>query len=145
MRKESCHRGSRQQVRFDMMTSSNGNIFRVTGPFAGNSPVTDEFPSQRTVTRSFDVFFDLRQNIRLCKQSRRRWFDTQSRSLWRHCNGWLRFCRIGSKNTWGNTSCTVVENVLVWHSKLNRTVLHGKCRVVNGLAKIAVFDDSLEH
>ena len=27
---------------------------------AGNSPVTGEFPSQRPVTRSFDVFFDLR-------------------------------------------------------------------------------------
>ena len=26
---------------------------------AENSPVTDEFPSQRPVTRSFDVFFDL--------------------------------------------------------------------------------------
>ena len=30
-----------------MMTSSNGNIFRVTGPCAGNSPVTGEFPAQR--------------------------------------------------------------------------------------------------
>ena len=29
---------------------------------AGNSPVTGEFPSQRPVTRSFDVFFDLRLN-----------------------------------------------------------------------------------
>ena len=38
------------------------------------------------VTRSFDVFFDLRLNKRLSKQSRRRWFETQSRSLWRHCN-----------------------------------------------------------
>ena len=27
---------------------------------AGNSPVTGEFPTQRPVTRSFDVFFDLR-------------------------------------------------------------------------------------
>ena len=27
---------------------------------AGNSPVTGEFPAQRSVTRSFDVFFDLR-------------------------------------------------------------------------------------
>ena len=27
---------------------------------AGNSLVTGEFPSQRPVTRSFDVFFDLR-------------------------------------------------------------------------------------
>ena len=26
---------------------------------AGNSPVTGEFPAQRPVTRSFDVFFDL--------------------------------------------------------------------------------------
>ena len=31
---------------------------------AGNSPVTGEFPAQRPVTRSFDVFFDLRQNKR---------------------------------------------------------------------------------
>ena len=37
-----------------MMTSSNGNIFRVR-----NSPVPGEFPAQRPVTRSFDVFFDL--------------------------------------------------------------------------------------
>ena len=32
---------------------------------AGNSPVTDEFPAQRPVTRRFDVFFDLRLNKRL--------------------------------------------------------------------------------
>ena len=42
---------------------------------AGNSPVTGEFPSQRPVTRSFDVFFDLRLNKRLSKQSRSRWFE----------------------------------------------------------------------
>ena len=35
---------------------------------AGNSPVPDEFPAQRPVTRSFDVFFDLRLNKRLSKQ-----------------------------------------------------------------------------
>ena len=29
---------------------------------AGNSPATGEFPAQRPVTRSFDVFFDLRLN-----------------------------------------------------------------------------------
>ena len=40
---------------------------------AGNSPVTDEFPSQRPMTRSFDVFFDLRLNKRLSKHSWRRW------------------------------------------------------------------------
>ena len=36
----------------------------------GNSPVTGEFPAQKPVTRSFDVFFDPRQNKRLSKQSR---------------------------------------------------------------------------
>ena len=45
-----------------------------------------EFPAQRPVTRSFDVFFDLRLNKRLSKQSWGRWFETPSRSLWRHCN-----------------------------------------------------------
>ena len=38
------------------------------------------------LTRSFDVCCDLRLNTRLSKQSRRRWFETPSRSLWRHCN-----------------------------------------------------------
>ena len=28
---------------------------------AGNSPLPGEFPAQRPVTRSFDVFFDLRE------------------------------------------------------------------------------------
>ena len=53
---------------------------------SGNSPVTAEFPAQRTVTRSFDVFFDLRLNKRLSKQSWGWWFETPSPSLWRHCN-----------------------------------------------------------
>ena len=34
----------------------------------GNSPVPGEFPTQRPVTWSFDVFFDLRLNKRLSKQ-----------------------------------------------------------------------------
>ena len=32
---------------------------------ARNSPVTGEFPAQKPVTQSFDVFFDLRLNERL--------------------------------------------------------------------------------
>ena len=56
---------------------------------AGNSPVIGEFPSQRPVTRSFDVFFDQRLNKRLSKQSRLWLFETPSRSLWRHCNDCL--------------------------------------------------------
>ena len=34
----------------------------------GNSPVTDEFPTQRPVVLNFDAFFDLRMNKRLGKQ-----------------------------------------------------------------------------
>ena len=54
--------------------------------WAGNSPVPGEFPAQRPVTRSFDVFFDLRLNKRLSKQSWGWWFETPLHSLWRHCN-----------------------------------------------------------
>ena len=53
---------------------------------AGNSPVPGEFPVQRTVTRSFDVFFDLCLNKRLSKHLWGWWFDTLSGPLWRHSN-----------------------------------------------------------
>ena len=53
---------------------------------ARNSPGTGEFPAQRPVTRSFEVFFDLHLNKQLSKQSWGWWFETISCSLWRHCN-----------------------------------------------------------
>ena len=53
-------------VPLGMMTSSHGNIFRVTGPLCG------EF-TQRPVTRSFDVFF-------IC--------------VW--INGWVNNCEAGN-------------------------------------------------
>ena len=53
---------------------------------AGNSPVPGEFPSQRPVTRSFDVSLICALNKRSSKQSWGWWFETPSRSLWRHCN-----------------------------------------------------------
>ena len=64
---------------------SNGNIFRVTGPLCR------EFTGHRWITKASDAefrwaFFYLRLNKRLSKQSRRRWFETPSWSLWRHCN-----------------------------------------------------------
>ena len=68
------------------MTSSNGNFFRVTDPLCGEFTGTGEFPAQRPVTRSFDVFFDLPPNKHLSKQSWGWWFETLSRPLWRHRN-----------------------------------------------------------
>ena len=53
---------------------------------AENSPIPGEFPAQRPVTRIFDVFFDLRPNKRLSKQSWGWWSETPSSSLWRHRN-----------------------------------------------------------
>ena len=80
--------------------SARTPLYRTSG---GNPLVTGEFPSQRPVKRSFDIFFDLRMNKRSSKQSRRRWFETASRFLWRHCNGIILY--------WSNAGEAVdVEN-----------------------------------
>ena len=69
------------------MSSSNGNISRVTGHLCG------EFTCPRGIPRTkasdaelWYFFFDLRRNKRLSKQSWGWWFETLSRPLWRHCN-----------------------------------------------------------
>ena len=71
-----------------IMTSSNGNIFRVTGQMCG------EFTGHRWIsgTKASDAelwcyfSFDMRLEKRLSKQWRGWWFDTPSCPLWRHCN-----------------------------------------------------------
>ena len=102
-----------------MMTSSNGNIFRVTGPLCGEFTGSGEFPTQRPVTRSFDVFFDLRLNKRLSKQPWGWWFETPSRSLLRQCNisdsHWRTLCRF----------CHAPINVT--HNLHSHTVLSIRC------------------
>ena len=70
------------------------------------SPVNGEGP----VMRSFDVFFDLRLNKRLSKQSRRRWFETLSSSLWRHCNDLNQ----NFKHDWGKS---------VWKSRFKMSLI----------------------
>ena len=59
---------------------------------AGNSPVTGEYPPQRPVTRSFDVFFDPRLNKRLINW----WFKRPSRPLWRACYALRWFPYVGA-------------------------------------------------
>ena len=63
------------------MTLSNGIIFHFCA-------ITGEFLSQRPVTRRFYVFFDLRLNKWLSKQSRCQWFEMPLHWLWCHCNDW---------------------------------------------------------
>ena len=85
------------------MTSSNGNIFRVTGLLCEEFTGDRWIPAQRPVTRSFDVFFDLRLNQQMSKRWRRRWFETPSRSLWRHCNEntvMIVFCKTFTSHTY---------------------------------------------
>ena len=78
-----------------MMMSSNGNTFRVTGPlcreFTGHRwiPCTKAMPP---VTWSFDVFFELRLNKQLSKQSWGWWFEMPSCPLWRYCNDMIPVC-----------------------------------------------------
>ena len=82
---------------------------------AGNSPVPGELLAQRPVTRSFDVFFDLRLNKRLSKQSWGWWFETLSRPLWHHCNelagAWSRF---SLRRTDGRTSVPRMNRQTRW-------------------------------
>ena len=73
------------------MTSSMETFSALLAMRAGNSPINGEFPAQRPVTRSFDVFFDLRLNKQLGKHSRGWWFETLSRPLWRHRNARVSF------------------------------------------------------
>ena len=70
-----------------MMTSSNGNIFRVTGHLCGK--FTGPRWISRTKASDAELWcpFDMRPNIRLSKQSWGWWFETPPQSLWRHRNG----------------------------------------------------------
>ena len=64
----------------------------VLGLCERNPSAIGGFPTQRPATWSFDVFFELRLNRRLSKESRRRWFEMPLHSLWRHCNDSLSLC-----------------------------------------------------
>ena len=76
----------RSRERLHMMTSSNGNIFRVTAHLCGEFTGLRWIPAQRPVTRSFNFFFDLYLNERLSKHSWSWWSQAPSRPLWRHNN-----------------------------------------------------------
>ena len=71
-----------------MMTSSNGNIFRVIGSLRG------EFTGHRRKgqwRRGLMFFYDLGLNERLSKQSWGWWIETPSHPLWRHSNARRHF------------------------------------------------------
>ena len=91
----------------------------------GNSPVPVNSP-HKPVTRSFDVFFDLRLNKRLNKQSWGWWFETLSRSSWRHCNGWYSTCSVTSHylKFWANSGLLLITEHFrfQWNSNQNTPI-----------------------
>ena len=76
--------------------------------FAGDSPVTGEFPAQKPVTRSFDVFFYLCLNRQLSKHSYGCWFETPACLLWRHCNEHLKSYARGKLRDFYCDYCTIL-------------------------------------
>ena len=106
---------------------------------AGNSSVTGEFPSQRPVTRCFDVFFDLPLNKQLCEQSWGWCFEMPSCSLWRHNATLLsRLCLQMAFHSYGTSArsstdtfvtkleITKLEHWFQTHKRHFITPLHGQ-------------------
>ena len=89
----------------------------------GKPRVTSVSTSQRPVTQSFDVFFDLRLNKRLSKQGRRWRFETPPHSLWRHCNshprvrGWKGWFFGLIRNTDPFDDKSTLVHVITWCSQ----------------------------
>ena len=75
---------------------------------AGNSPVTGEFPTQRPVTRSCDVFFDLRLN-----------------------NGWVNKCEAGDLRHYRAHYDVIVMWQLIWNKNQAKSSLVGNSCTIN--------------
>ena len=104
--------------------------------YEGCPPVTGEIPSQRPVTRSFDVYFDLRLNKRVSKQSRRRWFETPSRSLWRRCNEFMVMPFLGvSRNSASQVAVNVPNQILTGLPR-SAGAMHLWCLDMDSLAPV---------
>ena len=79
-----------------MMTSSKGDISTLLAICAGNSLVTCEFPAQKPVTRSFDIFF-------ICAWINGWVNNREADDLWRHRAYYgvtVMLCRVGSDLLW---------------------------------------------
>ena len=94
------------------------------GEFTGHR----EFSSHRPVTRSFDVFFDLRLNRQLSKQSRRRWLG-RHRAHYDVIATWCRIVIQWSGQPWDLSAFNaslLLNFELVKRFKLGGSVHYGK-------------------
>ena len=85
-----------------MMTSSNGNIFRVTGPLCGEFIGHRWIPHHKGQWRGALMFSLICARTNGWENTRdEKWFERPSHSLWRHCNVpgqitrciWLQYLR----------------------------------------------------
>ena len=111
----------------------------------GNSPGTGEFPSQRPVTRRFDVFFALCLNKRLSKQSRRRW-------LRRHCSQYdvtvmYAAISVGMVSAISIILLTSEKVIEIIYSRRTKHVFVSSIVPDNGITQIGVkaFSDTLRY
>ena len=109
---------------------------------AGKSPITGEIPAQRPVTRSFDVLFDLRLNKRLSKQWWGWWFETPSRSLWRHCSGSTATVRYDDQNLFGFSGDITLELDILWPSYAIMLVANALAQIRTRTSAVTVLIDS---
>ena len=77
--------GSLSWCCFIMMTSSNGNIFRVTSALWGESTGHGWISLTKASDAEFNIFYDMCLNKLLSKQSGHRWFETPWRPYCFHC------------------------------------------------------------
>ena len=95
-----------------MMTSSNGNIFRVSAPLWGESTGHQWIPFTEASDAELRCF-DLHLDERLSKQSWGWWFETLSRSLWRHCYEYSIITGSWMKQRYANTRLELVLCLLM--------------------------------
>ena len=89
-----------------MMASLNRNIVRITGPLWGKSTGHRWIPLTKASDAGLYVFFDLRLNKWSNKRSRRWRFETQLRTLWRHC--YDSAGRLHSSSIFSNSAASVL-------------------------------------
>ena len=88
---------------------------------AGNSPAPGEYCTQKPVTRSFNVIFDLRLNKRLSKQWWGWWFETISRPLWRHRYGMVKLKCEERRRLWHDSGlANIVCATCMWYTIMSK-------------------------
>ena len=99
-----------------MMTSSYGNIFRVTGHLCGEFTGPRWIPHTKASDAELSCFLWSASDKPLSKHSRGWWFETLSRSFWRHCNGQPLY--------WPNDNSTPV--CLFWCQNIHDLKINGR-------------------